>query len=64
MAMEAALEHGASEIKLFVFEDAKPANSLYQKAGFRRSCIPELDKQLEEETRKKSRRRIVLARKI
>jgi RimJ/RimL family protein N-acetyltransferase len=56
--------YGASEIKLLVFEDAIPANNLYQKLGFRRVSIPELDEQLAEEARETSRRRIVLTKNI
>lgn len=64
MAADVAVKHGASEIKLLVFEDAKPANNLYRKVGFRQISIPELDKQLEEEARENSRRRIILAKDI
>lgn len=62
MGMEAAAREGASEIRLLVFEDAKPAINLYRKTGFRQISIPELDKQLEQEAKKSSRRRIILAR--
>lgn len=64
MAMEVAAKDGISEIRLLVFEDAKHAINLYQKLGFRRISMPELDKQLEEEAKKGSRRRIILARDI
>jgi signal peptidase I len=64
MAMDIAAKYGASEIKLLVFEDAIPANNLYQKLGFRRVSIPELDEQLAEEARETSRRRIVLTKNI
>ena len=64
MAADLGAKHCASEIKLLVFEDAKPANNLYRKAGFHQVSIPELDKQLEEEARENSRRRIILAKHI
>ena len=64
MAMEVAAKHGASEIKLLVFEDAKPANNLYRKLGFRQISIPELNEQLQEEAKKTSRLRIILAKDI
>ena len=64
IAMEVAAKKGASEIRLLVFQDAKPANNLYRKLGFRQISIPELDEQLEEEAKMISRRRIILARDI
>ena len=64
MAADIAAKHGASEIKLLVFEDAKPANNLYRKSGFRQISVPELDEQLQEEAKKNSRLRIILAKDI
>jgi signal peptidase I len=64
MAAEVATKHGASEIKLLVFEDSKPANNLYRKSGFRQISVPELDEQLQEEAKKTSRLRIILAKDI
>jgi ribosomal protein S18 acetylase RimI-like enzyme len=64
MAADIAAKHGASEIKLLVFEDAKPANNLYRKSGFRQISIPELDEELQEEAKKTSRLRIILAKDI
>jgi signal peptidase I len=64
MAADIAAKHGASEIKLLVFEDARRANNLYRKSGFRQISIPELDKQLQEEAKKTSRLRIILAKNI
>jgi GNAT superfamily N-acetyltransferase len=64
MAAGVAAKHGATEIKLLVFEDAKPANNLYRKSGFRQIYVPELDKQLQEEAKKTSRLRIILAKNI
>ncbi|MBW2594442.1 MAG: GNAT family N-acetyltransferase [Deltaproteobacteria bacterium] len=64
MAADIAAKHGASEIKLLVFEDAKPANNLYRKSGFRQISIPELNEQLQEEAKKTSRLRIVLVKDI
>lgn len=62
MATKIANENNASEIKLLTFEDAMPAKNLYQKLGFRQIFIPELNKQLEEETKRSPRRRIILAK--
>jgi len=64
MAVETAEKHKASEIKLLVFEDAKRARKLYQKLGFHRISIPELDEQLIQEAKKTLRRRIILAKNI
>ena len=64
MAADVASKHGVTEIKLLVFEDAKPANNLYQKSGFRRISIPELDRQLEKEAQENSRRRIILLKDV
>jgi RimJ/RimL family protein N-acetyltransferase len=64
MAIEVAAKNSASEVKLFVFEDSKPANNLYRKAGFNQVFIPQPDKQPEEDARENSRRRIVLAKHI
>lgn len=64
MATEVVAKNGASEIKLLVFEDARPANRLYQKVGFHQTSIPPLDQQLQEEAKKNSRRRIILAKDV
>lgn len=64
MAEDIAAKHGSSEIRLLVFEDAKPANNLYRKSGFRQIYVPELDKELQEEAKKTSRLRIILAKDI
>jgi signal peptidase I len=64
MAADLAAKYGASEIKLLVFEDTKPANGLYQKVGFRQISIPELDRQLEKEAQENSRRRIIFSKNL
>lgn len=64
VAMEVTAKEGASEIRLLVFQDAKPGLNLYQKLGFSRISIPELDKMLEQEAKETLRRRIILARDI
>lgn len=61
MAMDVAAKNGATEIKLLVFEDTKPANNLYRKLGFRQISVPGLDEELQEEA-KNSRLRIILAK--
>lgn len=64
MAIEAAARDGALEIRLLVFEGAKPANNLYRKMGFRQISIPEIDEELGKEARKTRRQRIIMARDI
>lgn len=64
MVTEVAAKNNASEIKLLVFKDAKPAITLYQKLGFRQISIPELDRNLQEEAKINLRRRIILAKDI
>jgi ribosomal protein S18 acetylase RimI-like enzyme len=64
MAADVAAKHGALDIKLLVFEDAKPANNLYQKLGFRQISIPELNRQLEKEAQENSRRRIIFLKDV
>lgn len=64
MVTEVAAKNNASEIKLLVFKDAKPAVNLYQKLGFHQISIPELDRNLQEEAKKSLRRRIILAKDI
>ena len=64
MAADVAAKHGATEIRLLVFEDAKPANNLYRKSGFRRISIPELNRQLEKEAQENSRRRIIFLKDV
>ena len=64
MAADVAAKQGATEIKLLVFEDAKPANNLYRKSGFLQVSIPELDRQLEKEAQENSRRRIIFLKDV
>jgi signal peptidase I len=64
MAIENAAKNKASEIKLLAFEDAKRARNLYQKLGFRRISIPELDEQLIQEAKKTLRRRIIFSKNV
>lgn len=64
MAADVAAKHGGSEIRLLVFEDTVSANNLYRKSKFRQISVPELDEQLQEEAKKTSRLRIILAKDI
>ncbi len=64
MACDSAAEGGASEVKLLVFKDTKPAINLYRKMGFRQISIPEIDEELREEAKKTRRQRIIMARDI
>ncbi|MCK4648717.1 signal peptidase I [bacterium] len=64
IACDSAAESGASEIKLLVFKDNKPASNLYRKMGFCQIFIPEIDGKLREEARKTRRQRIIMAKDI
>lgn len=64
MACDSAAESGASEIKLLVFKDNKPAINLYRKMGFCQIFIPEIDEELREEAKKTRRQRIIMAKDI
>ena len=55
-----ATQEGAEKLKLFVFEDSRPAVQLYKKLGFEEVIIPELVPKLEEETKQLGRKRIVM----
>ena len=57
-------KQGGSEVKLLVFQDNKPALSLYRKLGFRQISIPRMDKQLTEEAKKNGRQRIIMKRDL
>jgi GNAT superfamily N-acetyltransferase len=59
-----AVRKKASEIRLLVFTDARPAYNLYRKMGFCRISIPVLDRQLDEEAHRTLRRQIILAKDI
>jgi len=63
-ACDLADQAGASEVKLLVFQDSKPAINLYRKLGFRRISIPEIDKELKEEAGKTSQKRIIMEKNI
>jgi len=63
-ACDLASAQGANEIKLLVFQDSKPAINLYQKFGFHRILIPEIEQELQQEVSKAPRRRIILAKDI
>ncbi len=64
MVCDFAAKHGASEVKLLVFRDNKPALNLYQKIGFYQTSIPRIDEQLREEAKKTRRQRIIMKRDI
>ena len=64
MACDFAAKGGASEVKLLVFKDNKPATNLYRKMGFYQISIPEIDKQLREEVKETRRNRIIMAKGI
>ena len=64
MLCEFAGEQEASEVKLLVFKDSKPALNLYRKLGFYRVSIPQIDKELREEAKKTGRQRIIMKRDL
>lgn len=64
MATETAIKGRASEIRLLVFKDSKPALNLYKKMGFQFQSIPALDKQLDEEAKKTGRREVLLVKTL
>jgi RimJ/RimL family protein N-acetyltransferase len=63
-ACDYAFQHRASEIRLFLFADNKPALRLYQKTGFSRTPIPEIDERFRQDLGKTCRRRIVFKRSL
>ncbi len=64
MLCEFARKQKASDVKLLVFKDNKPALSLYRKLGFHQTHIPQIDKELREEARKTGRQRIIMNRDL
>lgn len=60
-ALQKAALAGATRVNLLVFEKAVRATNLYQKMGFNRHSIPELDAQLEKEFRHAGKRRIIMS---
>ncbi len=64
MLCEFAGEQEASEVKLLVFKDSKPALNLYRKLGFYQTHIPQIDEELGEEAKKTGRQRIIMKRDL
>ena len=64
MLCEFARKQKASDVKLLVFKDNKPALSLYRKLGFHQTHIPQIDKELREEARKTGRQRIIMKKDL
>ena len=64
MLCQFARKEEAFDVKLLVFEDSKPALNLYKKLGFYQTHIPQIDKELREETRKTGRQRIIMKRDL
>jgi ribosomal protein S18 acetylase RimI-like enzyme len=62
--MELARMENARELSLLVYEDNRAAFCMYEKLGFARVIIPELEKMLEEEKISSGRRRVVLRREL
>lgn len=61
VALDRAVQEDASEVKLLVFEKAKPAIKLYQKLGFKQVFMSALE---EEFDKKGFGRPIIMARKV
>ncbi len=61
LANNKAFEVGADRLNLLVFEKNRIARNLYEQIGFRKTSIPALDKQLEEEVQKGHPRRIIMS---
>lgn len=59
-----AADNGATEVSLLVFQDNRPALNLYKNLGFSQVSIPEIDKELREETARSRRQRIILQKDI
>jgi ribosomal protein S18 acetylase RimI-like enzyme len=64
MLCEFARKEEASDVKLLVFKDKKPALNLYGKLGFYQTHIPQIDKELREEAKKTGRQRIIMKRNL
>lgn len=64
MLCQFARKEEAFDVKLLVFEDSKPALNLYKKLGFYQTHIPQIDKELREETGKTGRQRIIMKRDL
>jgi len=64
MLCEFARKQKASDVKLLVFKDNKPALSLHGKLGFYQTHIPQIDKELREEVKKTGRQRIIMKRDL
>ncbi len=61
---EFARKKEASDVKLLVFKDNKPALNLYGKLDFYQTRIPQIDKELREEAKKTGRQRIIMKRDL
>lgn len=64
MLCQFAREQKASDVKLLVFKDNKPALNLYRKLGFYQTHIPQIDKELREEADKTGRQRIIMKKDL
>lgn len=64
MLCQFAARRGASEVKLLVFKDNKPAINLYRKLGFYQVSILQLDEELRKEAIKTRRQRIIMKKDL
>jgi len=61
---EFARKEEASDVKLLVFKDNKPALNLHGKLDFYQTRIVQIDKELREEAKKTGRQRIIMKRDL
>jgi len=64
MLCEFARKEKASDVKLLVFKDNKPALNLYRKLGFLQVSIPQLDEELRKEAESTHRQRIIVCKGV
>jgi ribosomal protein S18 acetylase RimI-like enzyme len=64
MACDFSAGGGASDVKLLVFQDNKPALNLYQKMDFYQISIPKIDEELRQEVKKTHRQRIIMKKDL
>ncbi|MBN2119698.1 MAG: GNAT family N-acetyltransferase [Candidatus Omnitrophica bacterium] len=55
-------EEGATQVRLFVFKDNKPAVNLYSKLGFNQVSVPAIDRELRRGDRKTKKERIIMSK--
>lgn len=64
LAIQKVKEMDGNSLKLFAFKGRKPANSLYEKLGFKRIIDSEIEQSLEDEAKTGNPRRIYMVKNI